>query len=304
MNNLINPSVFADTFPFPSSVADKYLKLASATQLKVLILIFKRSSENLTADSVAKELNLSVSDAEDAISYWASLGILIKEDVKLTENNKKTKTARIQNIKPTREEVARLAANDENLTFLTREAQSLFGRNLKQSEVSLLAWLYSDEGMDVSVILMLLQFAVREGKVNARYIESTAIEWIDSGVETLADAEKKMSEALLIDQCFKVVASAFGISGRKPTKKEKELSLMWVNEWKYDKKVLEKAYEICVDSTSNFSIPYIKTILDKWHKEGVKTVDDIKEEQKENKKKNDYAGYNPSVIEKLFGKED
>ena len=43
-------------------------------------------------------------------------------------------------------------------------------------------------------------------------------------METIADAEAKMSEALLYDQCWKLVCAAFGIEKRKPSKNEKELS--------------------------------------------------------------------------------
>ena len=289
MNSIINIEVYSSTFSFPSQVIDEYVKLASTVQLKVLLYIFRHSSTEKTAEDIANDLAFEISEVEDAISFWAELGIL--KGTKKALKKQETKKAHMQSAKPTREEVARLGAQDENLQFLMREAQAFFARPLRQAETSLLAWLYSAEGMEVSVILMLLQFAVKQGKVNTRFIESTAIQWIDSGVETIEDAENKMREELLCDQCCKLMFSAFGILGRKPTKNEKELALLWVNEWKYDRLILEKAYEICIDTTGKFSMPYIKKIIEKWHKIGVKTVKDITDEKPEANKDNQYSSY-------------
>ncbi len=305
MNSIINMEVFANTFSFPSQAVDKHIKLASAVQLKVLLYIFRHSSEQLNAKDIGSALSIDEAQVSDAIGYWGNAGILNSDQKSNTKNTQKSKTAHMQGAKPTREEVARMGANDEKLQHLLCEAQSVFARPLRQAETSTLAWLYSDEGMDVSVILMLLQYAAKENKLSTRFIESTAIDWIDSGVETLADVEVKMAENLKLDQCVKIVFSAFGIKDRKPTKKEKELALLWVDEWKYDRKIFEKAYEICVDTTSEFSIPYIKKIIEKWHKAGVKTVEDIKEDTKPVKeKKNDFAAYDKKLLEQLMKKED
>ncbi|MBE6728876.1 MAG: DnaD domain protein [Ruminococcaceae bacterium] len=296
MNSLINPEVFTETFSFPAAAVDKCIKLASATQLKVLLFIFRFCADELSTDEIAEKLSIDISEVNDAIGFWSSMGILKGNSVVIASDTKK---ARIQSEKPTREEIARMGATDEKLQFLLREAQNCFARPLRQSETSLLAWLYKDEGMDVSVILMLLKFAVKEEKVSLRFIESTAISWIDDGVETIADAEAKMQEALIYDQCFKLVAAAFGITKRKPSKKEAELSVLWVKEWKFDRKILEKAYETCIDTISEFSFPYIKKILEKWHNDGVKTVDDIKEEKPKNQENNnEYADYINSIMNK------
>lgn len=299
MNTFINPEVYTNAFSFPIDAVDNYIKLASALQIKVLLYIFRHSSDDLKAEDIAAALGFDISDVNDAIGFWKNAGIL-KGDTAKKDNKNSLKNARVQSEKPTREEVARMGAEDETLQFLLREAQVHFARPLRQSEASLLAWLYKDEGMDASVILMLLSFAVKEKKVNVRFIESTAISWIDDGVETIADAEAKMSEALIFDQCWKLVCASFGINKRKPSKKESELAVLWVNEWKFDRKILEKAYETCIDAISEFSIPYIKTILEKWHSDGVKTVDDIKIEKEKKSENNEYSRY----IENIMNSED
>ena len=302
MNSIINPGVFSATFALPSGVVDSHIKIATAAQLKVLLYIFRNSNEELSTEQIASALSLHTEEVEDAIGYWAGAGFFYAPTKAVANPKATTKKARMQSEKPTREEVARLADTDETLQFLYREAQSIFCRGLKQNEASLIAWLYSDEGMEASVILMLLRLAKKENKINVRYIENTAINWIDSGVETLADAEAKMSEELLYDQCWKLVCAAFGIEKRKPSKNEKELSFKWVNEWKFDRAILVKAYEICVDATGKFSIPYIKVILEKWHSLGVKVLEDIDALQQKEQKDDD--SLEDELIKKIINSED
>lgn len=303
MNSIINPGVFSATFALPSGVVDSHIKIATATQLKVLLYIFRLSNEELSSEQIASALSLHTEEVDDAIGYWAGAGFLNAPTKAVVNEKATTKKARMQSEKPTREEVARLADTDDTLQFVYREAQSIFCRGLKQNEASLIAWLYSDEGMDASVILMLLRLAKKENKVNVRFIESTAIDWIDSGVETIADAEAKMSEELLYDQCWKLACAAFGIEKRKPSKNEKELSLKWVNEWKFDRSILGKAYEICVDATGKFSIPYIKAILEKWHQSGIKIVEDIDALQ-QNEQQNGDDSLENELIKKIINSED
>lgn len=301
MNSLINPSVYSDTFALPGGAVDSHIKIASAAQLKVLLYIFRNSNTELGAEQISEALSLHIEEVKDAIGYWAGAGFLNASTLSQGTAVTAGKKARVQCEKPTREEVARLAANDEKLQFLYREAQSVFGRGLKQNEASLFAWLYSDEGMDVAVILMLLRLAKKQEKVNIRFIESTAIEWIDSGVETIADAEAKMSESLLYDQCWKLVCSAFGMEKRKPSKKESELAFLWVNKWKYDRKILEIAYEICVDSIGKLSFPYVKSILEKWHSDGVTRAEDIVvKKQEEAQNDDEYEKLNYELIKKIL----
>lgn len=306
MNSLINPSVYSDTFALPTGAVDSHIKISTDVQLRVLLYIFRNANTQLDAKAIADALGLNNEEVKDAIGYWTGAGYLKGDTIAVKSETVTSKKARMQSELPSREEIARLSHNDEDLKILYREAQNTFCRPLKQSEASLLAWLYNDEGMPVSVILMLLSLAAQQGSITKTFIESTAIQWINDGVSTIEDAEEKTREALLYDQSFKLVCSAFGISKRKPGKKESEYAFKWVNEWKLSKELLSAAYEICVDATGKYSIDYINTILEKWHKNGVKTLEDVeKASSKEpTKKKNDFDAYDKDLIKRIINSED
>lgn len=310
MEYIINPSALSSVFMLPAAV-DGHIKTATKTQLQVLIYIFRNMQGDIGISAVADALSLSTDEVSDAVGFWIDAGILSSAGKKdNTETKPKSqKTALIKSEKPTREEVARRGSEDEKIRFLLREAQLKFARPLKQSEASSLVWLYDDEGMDVSLILMLIEYAKSMDKCNIRFIESVASEWVNEGITDISEAEKRIEKKTRAELCWKLVCSAFGMPPRKPSKKEEELAVLWVDTWGYDRKIFEKAYNICVDTTSGFSIPYIKKIIEKWHSSGVKTAEDVTDEKKENgKEKKGTSGIKPAydrnLVEQLLKGDD
>lgn len=302
MNYRINPSAFSAVFTVPAEVADRHLKLARGEHIKVLLYIMRNMTVPINTSVIAEAVGISEYDVKEALLYWADAGILIC-DGDLKENAEiKPKTAnRAQ--KPTRRDVARRGNEDEKISYLLRETQMRLGRNLKSNETGTLVWLYDDEGLDVSLILMIVQYAAAHNKANIRFIESTAVDWINKGIDTVADADAELNRMAMGDQAWKIVSSAFGLERRKPSKKETELSLLWVNDWKMSKEMLEAAYEECVNAKSKFSFPYTAKIIDSWHEKGFKTPKDI-QKSKQDVEKEGYAAYDIDLFEKMLNTKD
>ncbi|MDO4608360.1 MAG: DnaD domain protein [Clostridia bacterium] len=304
MKYTINATVFGNAFSVPSAVADKHLKIATHTQLKVLLYFMRNISEGINPQKIAAALALPESEVCDALAFWAQCDVLISEQPK----EKSPKTVILSNDKPTRADVIRRGLEDEHLTFLLREAQLKFGRNLKQNESSLIVSLYDDHGMDVSVILLLLQHASREGKCNITFIKRTATNWLSHGVETVLDAEQLIADESRASLAWQVVSSAFGIEKRKPSDRELELSNLWINEWAIDRDMLRAAYNECVDKKAKFSMAYTAKIIENWHKEGVNTPQQINAKKQTSSKKstakNNYGGYDVDLFDKMLDKDD
>ncbi len=298
MKYTINATIFGNTFVLPSVVADKYLKIATATQLKVLLFFMRNISEGINPEKISTSLSLSISEVEDALLFWQQRDILIGEVVKQEE----PKQVIINSTLPSRTDVIKRGLEDKQLMFLLREAQLKFGRNLKQNESQLLVSLYDDYGMDPSVILLLLQYAVREGKCNLSFVKKTATQWISAGVETVIDAERLITEQTKQNLAWNIVQSAFGIERRNPSTKELELSNLWINEWQISTDMLKAAYDACIDSKTKLSFAYVAKIIESWHKDGITTPEHITEKKQKPKTqgKNDYAGYDLDLFEKML----
>lgn len=69
-----------NVFAVPSDVVDKYIKLAGAVQLKVLLWLLRNNcrQEKITAEIIATALNMSPIDVKDCMEFWISVGVLNK----------------------------------------------------------------------------------------------------------------------------------------------------------------------------------------------------------------------------------
>ncbi|MGN0452212.1 MAG: DnaD domain protein [Ruminococcus sp.] len=79
---------WGSVFAVPTDAVDKGLKLASDSQLKVLLYILRHSSESLTDETVSEALSLHTEDVRDAVEYWAQKGLLVNigESISMPES--------------------------------------------------------------------------------------------------------------------------------------------------------------------------------------------------------------------------
>ncbi len=302
MDYTIEPKTLTNAFVLPGDVADRYLKIATADQLRVILYLCRHNTQDITPSEIAGVLGINLEQVLDCLDFWVQAGLVRHANVQPKARPISGK-AHAGMSHMTREEIAKAGAEDERLTFLMREAQNKFGHLLRQNESELLAWLYCEEGMDVSVILMLISYAVSIGKPSTRFLEKTAVEWLNAGVTDLSGAEEMIAQRTKEELCEKTAACAFGIRDRKLSRQEKTLFALWVNEMGYDRPMLETAYDICVDATGQYNVAYIKGIIERWHKDGIHTLDDLKKtasEKKPVKKPDKYGAYDKDLLKNLL----
>lgn len=307
MKYSINHFSLGGFMSLPAAVAEKHLKIASHTQLKVILWVFKNGNTEIDEEKVAEGLKITVTDAKDALDYWSENGILVSEGVLSPKEEKpaQKKTVRAATIKPDRNEVARRGLESKEISFLLQEAQKKFGRALKQSEASTIVWLYDDEGLDVSLMLMLFEHAYQTNNFRIGAIERIAVEWIDNGVTDVKQAEDYLVMKKEKQNAWATVERAMGIPHRKPSQKEEELAHLWVEEWKISFDLLREAYNVCIDATAKLSFPYISKIIEKWHAAGITTVEETKNIQaKDNKVNGKKGSTNLDLAKKMMFTDD
>jgi len=300
MDYYINPQSLSSVFTVPSAVVDKYFKLAKPEHIKVLLFVLRNMTEELENKFIADECGVSDYDVEEALLYWADAGILVpKTEIALPKKNKEPKKLVSKRVLPTRSEIRKMSLTDSKIQYLLVESQLKLGKTLTPTEESVLVWLYKDEGLDVSIILLILQYAVMKDKVNIRFIEKVAANLLEKGIDNVADADAELHKNDLYDKAWLVVCNAFGIEYRKPTKKETEASVKWICEWNLSKEMLEAAYEECVNTKSKFIFAYAQKIIENWHSQGFESPEDIKK-----KPKNDIKTHDLDLFEKMLNSKD
>ncbi len=302
MDYSINPAELTSTVPVPSSVVDRYLRLAKAEHIKVLLYIFRKMmvEEN---KKISEATGVNEYDVKEALLYWADTGILLPLNKPQEAKSQETKTAVVRTEKPTRTDVARRGNEEPKIAFLLQGAQMKFGRNLKTNESTTLVWIYDDLGLDVSVILYIIELAVAQNNLNIRFIESLAVDWVNRGITTIEQAEEENKRRVQISSCWNIVCTAFGIEKRKPSRKEEELAYKWLCEWNLPKELLVEAYEENVNTKSKFTFAYTAKIIENWYNKGIRSVKDLTNSKEENKKA-DGAAYDLDLYEKMLNTKD
>ena len=306
MDYYINPQSLSYVFTVPSAVVDRCFKLAKAEHIKILLYMLKNMSENLTEEEVAAACGVSEFDVKEALLFWESENIVLKKDqpVTILPAGAGEKTVIRKREKPSRSDVAKRGLEDPKIQYLLREAQVKLCRNLKDNEARTLVWLYDDEGLDVSVILLIIQYAVTRNKANIRFIESVAVSMIEKGIDSAPDADAELHKMDIGEQAWRVVSKAFGIENRKPSAKETENSVKWVCEWHITTDMLNAAYDECVDQKSKFSFAYVSKIIENWHSKGYKTPEDAAKKQKDKKQTEDFVSYDIDLYEKMLNSKE
>lgn len=294
-------------FMLPTEVVDRHIKLAGTMQLKVILYCYRHLTEGIDVYAVAEALSISADDVNDALMFWCELGLLdCDRKVKTKSAPEEKKVQPHKTVKPSRSEVARRGTESPEIAFLLSEAQVKFGRTLKQSESSALVWLFDDLGLDASVILMVIEYALQAGRCNVAYIEKIGKDWADGGVLTIQDAENKIIELGNARSAWNVMRTAFGLDRRAPSESEQKMAVTAVNEWGMSRDVLKSAYDICVDQIGRYRASYIKSVLASWHKKGVKNKDDLlklneeKEKSSKSKKSSDYGTYDLTKLDDII----
>ena len=309
MDYYMNPQIVIPSFGVPNAVVDRYFKLAKAEHVKVLIYILRAMTDSLTEEEVAENCGVTVYEVKEALLYWADAEILMPKNVPVAENKpKKGKTVVSKREKPTRQDILKRSLEDPKIQYLMNEAEIKLKRSINENEKRTLAWLYMDEGLDVSVILLVIQYAVSKEKTSIRFIEMVAMDLIEKGIENVADAAEQFQQKDMEDECWLAVCSIFGIKRRKPSERELESSIKWLNVWKISKEMLKLAYDACVDHKSEFSFSYVSKILENWHQEGYNTPEDVKAaamaKKESGKKDDDYVTYDLNLFEKMLNSKD
>ncbi len=303
----VNFGCWGNVFAVPSAVVDRYMHLASAAQLKVLLYLLRHNGTTLSSAEIAAVMQLSEETAEEAVEFWEQAGVLCKpgkpaeqfsfmqttplpaeKPESLAENPPTKKTdAKVQRsskeIKLDPSEIAHSLESSQPLKDLFVCAESLFGRMLNHMEQRSLIWLHQYLGIRSEVILTLLGYCVSMDKVSMSYAESIAISWVENDILSLEAAEAEIRRLTEARTFTAGIQKTFGMN-RKPTTQQQT----YIDNWKlsgYSMELITYAYELTIESIDKLNFKYINTILEKWNEAGITTVAQAKEGRQNYSKK-------------------
>ncbi len=266
------------------------IRLSCSIQLKVLLVAVKENfKKKFDPEQISAELKKEVAEVEEAIDFWVNLKI-IKVINKLQKNVSKLDKKKISeknNKKINKDYISKRIKSDEEISYLLSEIETAIGRPLSGTDVSVILNLKDVEGMPCNVILMLIRYCAKIGKVATRYIEKVGIDWARNGIDTIEFAEKKIQLLNNSKKIWKKFEKIAGIADRAPTRKEEETIFRWFNLWQFSEDMITEAYERCVNKKGSYILSYMDGIIKKWHKQNIKNISDLNNFKKHQNPKKD-----------------
>lgn len=281
----------SDTTPISNIFIEKYMPTATSPIFSVIYIYalkYALSGEEISNRTISERLGILESDVIKAWEYWEKQGIIkltkTNEDfiiefctlaisqsnteaAAITENN----SLHIQPIKPSysAQDIDKIIKTNPNIKQLIQAVEKIYARPFGAADLNTVIGFSCWLGLPDEVIMIL--FSHCEGKP-MRYIEKTACDWADKGINSAEGAENYINAYY---SKYKEVMSAFGISGRSPVDKE----ITFMNDWLYNLKMpielIKLACERTVIKTGKPSFEYANGILADWNKKNIRTLPQV-----------------------------
>lgn len=304
MKYRLNPEHLGNIFAVPAVVADQHIKLAGSAQLKVLLWLLRSGQGVFDAALCSKAIGLPPADCTDALQYWIATGVILKEPgqgglpaqspdshapaddspAQAQERVEIRAVPRPRPVKPSLKEVIKRQKENAEFAYLLNTASARLGRPINNGEMETLLYLFDSAGLPVEVILMVIEYAVAEGKANIRYIEKVALDWADRGITTITAAEQYLCAMERRREAWEKLSALLEIV-HSPTIAQSEAAEKWIFEWQMDERLLKLAYDKTVKATGKFNSNYMMKIIEQWRANGIDTYEKAAAEYEKSKSK-------------------
>lgn len=327
MNFKIDLGAWNSVFCVPSSVVDKYIKLAGECELKILLYLLRHGGELFDGERISAELSISAERVEEGINFWKQRGLIeadeagglipvrekyearvhspvqadiaeAKEEPKPESVVKKIELTRSPDFPPV--EIAKTVRGSDKADYLFKHCEALYGRPLKHNEQNTLMIILEDACLPVEAALILVDYCFSVKKHTPAYMRTIALEWVESGVTTIAQAEKRVEELKNLNSAVGRFKTMFEVNSSF-SKEQKDFINKWVNTFSFGDEMISEAYQITLNRTGKLAFKYMDKILSDWHGKGIKTKEQIETDKKpQTAEKGENASLDISEIERLM----
>ena len=286
--------------PIENIFINDYMPLADGTYVKVYIMGYKCARERISFnnETIAKNLNIPLTDVLKAWDYWENEGIIIKhktdeeynyivEFVNLKQyyvENVYIHTAKANSeeshnkVYASNEQLLTSASNPE-IKNMMEEIEDMLGRPLSVNERRKIITWSNKYKTSPSIMVQAFSYCINNKKIKRfSYIESVVSSWHDEGVvdlDTMVEYLEKRNDRF---STYSRISKALGFH-RTLTEAEMRIIDKWIDEWGFSMEMILR----CLDNSTKISNPnlnYFDKILSQWHEKGFKTIEDLKYDTK------------------------
>lgn len=273
---------------------EKWGRFAKAEYLQTYLYILYRWNKEGKVPSVseiARKLDKDKERIESAVDFWITAEVFEKSgsgyalcsEVNSDDGNKPSKRSKSAALRerPSYDsaEIDAAASVNKEVDYLFKEAEKILDKILSPSDFELIYSFVDWLGLPVEVVIMLLRFAARRGKIGKRYLETVAIDWADKGIDTYESAEEYIREIEIRISNEGKIRGILGIYDRALSQTEKKYIKLWTEEMDISPELVAEAYDRTISATGKLSWAYMNKILTAWNSDGLKTVEAVRENE-------------------------
>lgn len=281
-----------------SHFVDYFMPKARGEYVKVYIMLLRYTQmgeDGVTTAFLADILGLLETDVLKALDYWHEVGLLSVSTLDSYGNlsleiresqviqNPRMDPAKILAEKKAEPEVVRSSVTTPEDPML-KEISLLMGRPLSSSDAEKFLYFKEKYRFPEEVIILLVQHCVSKGKASMRYIETVAISWDSQGIKTAEVAQQNIRRHEDKWTNYRKVLSYLGINDKDVPKPQEDLLEKWFYTFEFTTEMILKACDISFSTLGKVELGYINGILRSWHKDGIKTPQDIENQEKKPRK--------------------
>lgn len=293
MNYSLNAGEWNSVFAVPSSVVDKYIKIASSGSLKLLLFLLRHGGKIFSDKELKDALGFRrEGELEDAALFWVQRGIINAEKGSLAASAEEPIQETLPEMaapaaenKPSRS-VRKLSDNgaviytsgdignriktDPAIDYLFKQAEILYKAPLTVPQSRVVLMLVDHYGLPAEVSAMLLTYCFRIGKTSPGYIQSVAENWAEEDIRTAAAADERLAK---LEKRFSIEEQLRAAMELKTKFSPKQISFIkvWSEDWGFSADMILLAHERTLDNIGNMNFKYTNTILENWHNNGINT---------------------------------
>lgn len=285
-----------------------FMPAAPGAYVKVYLMGYKVACDgdsNLRSNNkmLARNLNMPMEDVLSAWTFWESKGIIKKTDPDkldktdfnvvflslrqlFLDNNYHSNAPRNKRSSAKEASASPSALKDDSETGAMFDAiEGIVGRPLSINEAVQISEYMEAYSMKPSMILEAYGLASeKRGIHDSKYIGGILKNWYDKGIFSEKALQAHREEQSVMQSHYNRIFDSLGFAGRNPSKAEKAAMDQWLLEWGFPIEMVLKACENTIYAARP-SIRYIHSILSAWNKSGIRSLEDLANQDVQNQQK-------------------
>ncbi len=163
----------------------------------------------------------------------------------------------------------------EDVKELVYIAEQYLGRTLNQTDLSTIFFWYDELHFQVELIEYLIENCVSKGHTSLNYMQRIAEDYAARQIHTADEAQVFTNETSAV---YYAVMKAFGIRGRNLVPSETNYLNTWSGKFGFSEEMITEACARTMNAIHEPSFGYANSILEKWFKQGIRTMEDVKKD--------------------------